>query len=50
MSVRRPAAMSHALVKKTEGIWMIELNSNAIEYMKKLGFRDVVLDAVKYTT
>lgn len=29
---------------------MIELNANAIEYMQRLGFRDVVLAAEKYTT
>lgn len=29
---------------------MIELNGNAIEYMEKLGFRDLILDAEKYTT
>ncbi len=29
---------------------MIELNQNAIEYMQKLGFRDVVLGAEKFTT
>lgn len=29
---------------------MIELNSNAIEYMKMLGLRDIVIDAIKYTT
>ena len=29
---------------------MIELNNNAIEYMQRLGFRDIVLDLNKYTT
>jgi hypothetical protein len=29
---------------------MIELNSNAIEYMNMLGFRDIILDAEKFTT
>lgn len=29
---------------------MIELNDNAIEYMQKLGFRDVVLGVEKFTT
>ena len=29
---------------------MIRLNSDAIEYMNRLGFRDIVLDAIKYTT
>ncbi len=29
---------------------MIDLNANAIEYMRKLGFRDLVLNAEKYTT
>ena len=29
---------------------MIELNDNAIEYMQRLGFRDIVLDLNKYTT
>lgn len=29
---------------------MTELNRNAIEYMQKLGFRDVVLGVERYTT
>ena len=29
---------------------MYELNAGAIEYMQKLGFRDIVLRAEKYTT
>lgn len=29
---------------------MIGLNAAAIEYMDRLGFRDIVLDAIKYTT
>jgi hypothetical protein len=29
---------------------MIELNDNAIEYMNRLGFRDMILDAEKFTT
>lgn len=29
---------------------MIELNANAIEYMQRLGFRDLVLGAERYTT
>ena len=29
---------------------MIELNDNAIEYMKRLGFRDLILGAEKFTT
>jgi hypothetical protein len=29
---------------------MIELNDNAIEYMKRLGFRDLILRAEKFTT
>ena len=29
---------------------MVELNDNAIEYMRKLGFRDVVLGVEKFTT
>ena len=29
---------------------MVELNDNAIEYMKMLGFRDVVLGVEKFTT
>ncbi len=29
---------------------MIELNDNAIEYMQKLGFRDIILGAEKFTT
>lgn len=29
---------------------MIEVNAAAIEYMQKLGFRDIVLDTIKYTT
>ena len=29
---------------------MIELNANAIEYMNMLGYRDIILDAEKFTT
>ncbi len=29
---------------------MIYLNDNAIEYMQKLGFRDIILGAEKFTT
>ena len=29
---------------------MIRLNDNAIEYMNRLGFRDVVIDTVRFTT
>lgn len=29
---------------------MIDLNDNAIEYMHRLGFRDIILAVEKYTT
>ena len=29
---------------------MVELNQNAIEYMQRLGFRDVVIGVERYTT
>ena len=29
---------------------MIYLNDNTIEYMQKLGFRDIILGAEKFTT
>ncbi len=29
---------------------MVELNLNAVEYMNRLGFRDVVIDTIRYTT
>ena len=29
---------------------MILMNDAAIEYMRRLGFRDVVLEAIRYTT
>lgn len=29
---------------------MVELNDKAIEYMEKLGFRDIRLEVTKYTT
>lgn len=29
---------------------MIELNENAIEYARKLGFNDFVLDVIKFTS
>jgi len=29
---------------------MIQLNQNAIEYMQRQGFTDIVLEAIKYTT
>ena len=29
---------------------MFTLNSDAIEYIKRRGFKDAVLDVVKYTT
>lgn len=29
---------------------MVELNENAIEYMQRLGFRDLVLLTEKFTT
>lgn len=29
---------------------MVELNESAIEYIEKLGYKDVVLDLIKYTT
>lgn len=28
----------------------VELNSNAIEYMKKQNFKDIVIEVIKYTT
>lgn len=29
---------------------MVELNDNAIAYMKRQGYTDIVLDAIKYTS
>lgn len=29
---------------------MVELNDNAIAYMKRMDFKDIILDAVLYTS
>lgn len=29
---------------------MVELNETAVSYMKKRGFRDIVLDVIRYTS
>lgn len=29
---------------------MVELNDNAISYMNKRGYRDIVLDVIRYTS
>ncbi len=29
---------------------MVELNENAVIYMKKRGFRDIVLDVIRFTS
>ncbi len=29
---------------------MVELNENAVAYMEKRGFRDIVLDVIRYTS
>ncbi len=29
---------------------MVELNENAVAYMKKRGFQDIVLDVIRYTS
>ncbi len=29
---------------------MVELNENVVAYMEKRGFRDIVLDVIRYTS
>ena len=29
---------------------MVELNENAIAYMKRLGYTDIVMDTIEYTS